>query len=165
MSTYAERVKQARGHAKLSQADLAARLGGKASQQTIGYLENDKNSPRGSQYTAGIAQACGVDAVWLATGRGEMHADTGPRVSEPPGRYDLKNKEAADLAHTWSELSPAAQEWTRNLIWMLRLSEKRYPWFWRGKPRAGSYDAWETQIERNYEYAVIAAAKKPKAKS
>lgn len=65
---YSERIKAARKHAKLTQSGLAAAVG--IDQTSISNLERGKS--RGSSHTASIAAACGVNALWLETGLGEM---------------------------------------------------------------------------------------------
>ncbi|GGJ06324.1 LexA family protein [Halopseudomonas pertucinogena] len=65
---YKDRVKAARKHAKLTQAALADAVGIK--QASISELETGKSLS--STYNATIAKACGVDPVWLETGRGRM---------------------------------------------------------------------------------------------
>lgn len=65
---YKDRLKAARRHAKLTQAALADAVGIK--QASISELETGKS--QSSTYNASIAKACGVDAVWLETGRGRM---------------------------------------------------------------------------------------------
>lgn len=65
---YKDRIKAARKHAKLTQAALADAVGIK--QASISELETGKS--QSSTYNATIAKACGVDPVWLETGRGSM---------------------------------------------------------------------------------------------
>lgn len=69
--SYGDRLRAARKHAKLSQAGLADAVGNVISQQGIQYLEK-KSQATGSEFTAQFAEACGVRAIWLATGQGEM---------------------------------------------------------------------------------------------
>jgi DNA-binding XRE family transcriptional regulator len=66
-SPFGERLFQARTHAKLTQAQLAQRAG--MSQGTIGQAEWTGDA---SMATARLAEVCGVRAVWLAEGEGEM---------------------------------------------------------------------------------------------
>lgn len=65
---YKDRIKAARKHAKLTQAALADAVGIK--QASISELETGKS--QSSTFNATIAKACGVDPVWLETGRGQM---------------------------------------------------------------------------------------------
>lgn len=73
---FGERLKKARQHANLSQKRLAELIGydedGKPrmSQANIGKLETNPNA-KGSNYTALIANICGVNPNWLTTGDGE----------------------------------------------------------------------------------------------
>ena len=65
---YGSRLKLARVNAKLTQANLSKKTG--IPQSTISTAER---SGHGSRETAVYAQVCGVSALWLATGQGEMH--------------------------------------------------------------------------------------------
>lgn len=67
---YGARLKAARKHAKLSQADLAEMVG--LSQPTISNLEKPENDASGSEYTVKLARACGVSVDWLDDEIGEM---------------------------------------------------------------------------------------------
>ncbi|WP_254215940.1 helix-turn-helix domain-containing protein [Burkholderia multivorans] len=70
MYTLADRLKWARLKAELSQEELGKKAG--VSQSTIGNLEaGTRNSARRLPQ---IAAALGVDALWLAEGRGRPHA-------------------------------------------------------------------------------------------
>ena len=63
-----ERIKIARKQAKLTQKELADRVG--VSQTAIHKLECGRSIS--SRRTVTIALTCGVDPIWLDTGRGEM---------------------------------------------------------------------------------------------
>lgn len=69
-TTLSERMKLARAHARLTQAQLAKKTG--ISQPTISDLERGEQTK--SAYTTQIAHACRVSPLWLATGRGDMDA-------------------------------------------------------------------------------------------
>lgn len=64
---YGQRLRQARQLAKLTQAGLSAKTG--IAQSTISTAEREGH---GSADTPTYAQACGVSALWLATGEGDM---------------------------------------------------------------------------------------------
>lgn len=64
---FGERLRAARKHAGLTQAELAVRTG--IAQSTISTAERMGN---GSSDTPIYAKACGVDPHWLATGDGDM---------------------------------------------------------------------------------------------
>lgn len=66
MTTFGERLKEARKDRGLSQASLAKIVGLK--QPTIAELESDG---KGSSKAALIAKALGVSAVWLSEGKGD----------------------------------------------------------------------------------------------
>lgn len=63
-----ERIQTARKHAKLTQKELADRVG--ISQTAIHKLECGRS--KSSRCTVSIALTCGVDPIWLDNGRGEM---------------------------------------------------------------------------------------------
>ncbi|MBF0127857.1 MAG: helix-turn-helix transcriptional regulator, partial [Magnetococcales bacterium] len=63
-----DRILIARKHARLTQKQLADRVG--ISQTAVHKLECGRSSA--SRRTVSIALTCGVDPIWLETGRGEM---------------------------------------------------------------------------------------------
>lgn len=65
---FKDRLKAARRHSKLTQIELATAVG--ISQTSITDLERGKS--QSTSYVAEIAGACGVNPLWLATGKGEM---------------------------------------------------------------------------------------------
>jgi phage repressor protein C with HTH and peptisase S24 domain len=65
---FKDRLKAARKHAKLNQAELAKASG--LTQTSISDLERGKS--KGTAFVAQLALACGVDTMWLAEGKGEM---------------------------------------------------------------------------------------------
>jgi len=67
-----DRLKAARRHANLTQAELAQRVG--ITQVSISDIERGKTESTG--YIAQIAAACGVSPLWLADGRGSMLGET-----------------------------------------------------------------------------------------
>lgn len=86
---YSERLKKARQNAKLSQATLAEKV--QISQANISKLE--VSSATGSKYTLQIANACGVNPDWLATGYGDMLEQTpifSRSVNQKLGDYNVK---------------------------------------------------------------------------
>lgn len=70
-TTLADRLRQARQNAELSQTGLAKRVG--CSQALIGNLE--AGSQKSTTYLPQIAEVLGVSGFWLQTGRGLMLAD------------------------------------------------------------------------------------------
>lgn len=111
-----DRLKLARQHAKLTQQQLADALGRDdndqplMSQANVSGLERDPNT-KGSIFTPQIANACGVDPVWLASGRGEMiPANEGKSVLS----YDIKR-----VVETMSLMEPAEQYKVRKMIEVL----------------------------------------------
>ncbi len=65
---YKDRIKAARKHARLTQAELAAMTG--INQASISDLERGRSQR--SSYNSTIARACGVSAIWLEAGIGTM---------------------------------------------------------------------------------------------
>lgn len=68
MSTFGQRLKEARKDKKLSQAKLAKLVG--VSQPTIAELESEG---KGSTKSALMAKVLGVSSLWLTEGRGEKN--------------------------------------------------------------------------------------------
>ena len=64
---YGARLRQARAHAKMTQAKAAEELA--MSQGTLSELERQGH---GSTYTAALASLFGVNSLWLETGAGNM---------------------------------------------------------------------------------------------
>lgn len=73
MSQLKDRIKQARKHAGLTQAELAVAI--RVSQPVISQLERGENLQ--SVHLLKIATECGVNPIWLAEGTGEMQ-ELGP---------------------------------------------------------------------------------------
>lgn len=90
VTTYAQRLRDAIAHSKKNQGQVAA-LAGTTQQVISGIISRGS---RGSEYTAQIAKACGVDAYWLATGKGPML---------PSSAADLSDN-AVSLARAWQRL-------------------------------------------------------------
>lgn len=78
---YSQRLKAARKHAKLTQAELSKAVG--ITQTSISDLERGKSAS--STFSASIARICGVSALWLETGEGKMTVD-GAGSAENPSR-------------------------------------------------------------------------------
>ena len=71
VTEYGKRLRQSRREAKLTQTQLAAKVG--VGQGTISELEKIGH---GSAYSYQIAVACEVSPQWLATGEGDRKAKT-----------------------------------------------------------------------------------------
>ncbi len=68
MQQLKDRIKQARKFAKLSQKELATKVG--ITQPSLSELETGRS--QSTSYIGSIARVCGVDAFWLETGQGSM---------------------------------------------------------------------------------------------
>lgn len=66
-----ERVRQARKEKRMSQGELAAKVGIK--QPTLSELENGDSGS--SSYLPSIASILGVSALWLQTGKGQRESN------------------------------------------------------------------------------------------
>lgn len=75
MSLLKDRLKQARTEARLTQQALGNRVG--VPQSTIGALETGEHKT--ARNIAEIAAALGVDALWLASGKGSKRTDGTPK--------------------------------------------------------------------------------------
>ena len=108
---YKDRIKAARKHAKLTQMQLAERVG--MQQASISELETGRS--QSSSFNATIARACGVDAVWLEAGIGSMLSSDSNVESAPDmsGHVPLISWVQAGA---WCEIDEgypagAAEEW------------------------------------------------------
>ena len=113
---YKDRLKAARQHAHLTQGQLAEAIG--ITQTSISDLERGKS--KGTTFNARIAQACGVNALWLENGIGEMtpnedHANVTPMLQphREAREYPLLTWVVAGDATESSVSHPAgiADEW------------------------------------------------------
>ncbi|KJK14863.1 S24 family peptidase [Pseudomonas sp. 2(2015)] len=113
-----DRIKTARAHASLTQGQLAAKVG--MDQTSISNLERGKS--QGTSYMAQIASACGVSALWLAEGTGEMlstdsNVITGPPIFSPARRIEIVGTAQLGNDGYWIGLDVAdgwVETWTRD---------------------------------------------------
>lgn len=87
---FKDRLKLARKHAQLNQAQLAAAAG--MTQTSISDLERGKS--KATAFMAQIAKACGVSPIWLAKEEGPMipsdgNVEAGPPIISAPRRIDI----------------------------------------------------------------------------
>jgi transcriptional regulator with XRE-family HTH domain len=111
---YGERLHKARIHAKLTQQQLADKINNVCTQENISKLE--RSDATGSEFTAQFAEACGVRAMWLAEGIGEMipseQKQRDPRIehvlkvmeSLPPYGVDAGVREIDSLAELINQM-------------------------------------------------------------
>lgn len=97
---YSTRIKAARKHAGLTQAELASRAG--VTQASISDLERGKSAS--SSFTATLAKVCRVSALWLETGEGQMVPD----MRNPDGSLN-PNKPWDDLGDGHLNVAPAQE--------------------------------------------------------
>lgn len=97
---YSTRIKAARKHAGLTQAELASRAG--VTQTSISDLERGKSAS--SSFTATLAKVCRVSALWLETGEGQMVPD----MRNPDGSLNL-DKPRDDLGSSHLNVAPAQE--------------------------------------------------------
>ena len=91
---YKERIKAARRHAGLTQAQLAKVVG--IDQASISDLERGRSQR--SSYNASIAKACGVSAIWLESG-------SGPMVSADAEQSNVKDVVQPELLYRYPVIS------------------------------------------------------------
>ena len=108
MRTYAERLNHAMELNGVSQSELARRVGIKA--QAVQYICSGRG--RRSSYTAEFARELGVNAEWLATGKGPMLA--GKAIMLP----DLATDERR-LIEQYQRLSPKEQAAVQAIVSVL----------------------------------------------
>lgn len=125
-----ERLKKARAHAHLTQAQLEARSG--VSQKTISKIE--RGDQEGSTQVAQLAKACGVSIDWLATEAGAMLE--APGVREPPAKiYQALSEDAIAVAREWSALTPERQSLFRELLTTVQAAARSDKPLSRREPR------------------------------
>lgn len=156
--SYAKRLDEARRHGKLTQSELARRLGLKP--QAIQYLETERNNARGSKHTSAIARETGVDAHWLSTGKGTMLP--AQRAEQALAEYGELPPEAKEVAIAWSRCAPDAQRMFRELIFIHSMIDRNYPWLRRGRPSGETYDEYEQRMEQNFSALVRLTADRSK---
>lgn len=104
---YGMRLRAARKHANLTQVKLSELTG--IAQSTISTAEREGN---GSSDTPVYAKECGVDAHWLATGKGEMLPSAAPAMPAPmPAHGGPALEQALEVvAQSLESLSPILQQ-------------------------------------------------------
>lgn len=80
MSAIGTRIKERRRDVKMTQLDIAQRIG--VSKVAVSQWENETSQPNGENLLA-LANALGVTPQWLLTGRGDTPAML-PNVSPTP---------------------------------------------------------------------------------
>lgn len=103
MNTFGARLKFARKKAKLSQQEVAARIGTK--QPLISELENDEYQTSG--FTPRLAHLYKVNARWLAEGKGPMDV-TATEL--------LDDEELVSLLHRYIEQDDATKALVQHLL-------------------------------------------------
>lgn len=111
-TTLAERLKEARAHARLSQPELEAKSG--VSQKTISKIE--RGDQKSTTKIVQLASACGVRPEWLGTGEGPMVDLTPGLQQERSGYGHMLSTEALEVARMWQELLPERREHHRQTI-------------------------------------------------
>lgn len=91
---YKERIKAARRHANLTQAQLAKIVG--IDQASISDLERGRSQR--SSYNASIAKACGVSAIWIESG-------TGPMVAPAADHANVKDVVQPEMLYRYPVIS------------------------------------------------------------
>lgn len=114
VKTFAERLKASRETAKITQTELAKRVG--LVQGAIAQMENGRNA--GSRHIGKIADTLGVRALWLETGKGPQQASNtiiGPDIK---GRVPLISwVQAGDWASIVDNFAPGeADEWVETTV-------------------------------------------------
>lgn len=98
-----------------------------------------------------IADWLAVRLAWLRDGEGPMRGGNSSLAAEQPrGNYEAVGEEAREVAVAWSRLSPDLRTTMRDIMFMLSLAERRFPWLRRGRPAGETYDEWERRQEQNF---------------
>lgn len=109
-----DRIQTSRKNAGFTQKELADRVG--ISQTAIHKLECGRS--RSSRRTVAIAMACGVDPIWLETGRGDM-------ISGMSGGYRNENMRLGEPDDAPYLLPPRSSRaplisWEQAAVWLDR---------------------------------------------
>ena len=102
MGTLSKRLKECRLTSGMTQKALAKRCN--MAQATIAEIESGRN--QGSTRIAAIAKALGVNALWLAEGKGEKY----------PGKTPIDQVVLDRFIYTYSTSSKASQEFLLDAI-------------------------------------------------
>ena len=99
-----------------------------------------------------MAEWLGVRLPWLRDGDGPKHERRTEvtAVAQQLASYDALSNEAKEVAIAWSRLSPDTRVMMRDVMFMLSLAERRFPWLRRGRPEGETYDQWERRQEQNF---------------
>jgi len=121
---FGRRLKQARKHAGFTQKQLAPRVG--MSQSNLSELETIAHE---SGKTPQLAEACGVNAFWLATGVGQMLDEASTVMREPRPSWDFVHPPeggtgsrgrgmslAQELSLRKNSNEPVVLDWSQTLI-------------------------------------------------
>lgn len=104
----AERIRMARQHAGMTQAEAAMSLG--VDKSAVAHWERGATVPTNANF-CGMARAYGVDHQWLATGEGDMHRHL--RLDDMPAArlecFALTESEERILL-LFRRMSPAEQD-------------------------------------------------------
>ena len=113
----ATRIRQARQHIRMTQAELAKRLG--VHRSCVGHWEGVNKANPGPDRLAEVAKICMVSYEWLATGRGGRTLGHDPLDDIPAafGRI-VDDAQAIRLLRAWDAMS------SRSRIALLELAEE-----------------------------------------
>lgn len=113
-----------------------------------------------------IADWLGVRLAWLRDGEGPKFAEG--NIARQPTATAYGNgisEEAREVALAWQKLAPETRTVLRDVIFVLSLGERRFPWLRRGRPAGETYDEWERRQEQNFAaMSDLALARKERMK-
>jgi phage repressor protein C with HTH and peptisase S24 domain len=122
MNTLAERLKQSRKEAGLSQDELATGIG--KNQSIIGGLESGHRKT--SSYIPSIASVLGVEPLWLAEGKGPKRRESshdvsweGKSIVHAPSRF-----RASEAMSTYALNRPSETENTRRILLSIEIGRQ-----------------------------------------
>ena len=100
----ASRIRRARQHLDVSQAEIARRLG--VDRSCVGHWEGVNKTNPGHDRLAELAKLCVVSYEWLATGRGHMKLghDPGDDIPAAFGKL-VDDPQALRLLRAWDAIS------------------------------------------------------------
>lgn len=99
-----------------------------------------------------VADWLNVRLAWLRDGEGQKRKEVATAgVQQTTASY---TDDARELALVWQALSTDTRTMVRDIVFILSLAERQFPWLRRGKPSGETYNEWERRQLRAFETMV-----------
>lgn len=105
---------------------------------------------------AKIADALHRRVAWLRDGEGPENPDAAPRVAESPRAFygapagALADEAALEIARVWSTLTPARQQWFRQMLFVEAAVSRIMPWLNMMPPTGERYEQFENRAREDF---------------